>query len=264
MSLLLLERRCAGLDASDLQTCEGLHLAPPAARAFGQLQEAARKEGFDLRGASAYRSFERQRAIWNGKLRGERPVLDDGDRVVDLAALPPAQRILRVLRFSALPGTSRHHWGTDVDVFDAAALPAGYQLQLSAAEVAPAGPFGPFHAWLDRRIAEGRSFGFYRPYDRDRGGVAPERWHLSFAPAAQALEARVTADFLRRVWEEGERATAPGPGNDEGLEAAKTAASVNPFLELRATLEADLEAIVERFVQRVARPPAAALEFRPA
>ena len=42
-------------------------------------------------------------------------------------------------------------------------------------------------------------FGFYRPYDRDRGGVQPEPWHLSFAPLAQpALEA-LTLEVLREA-----------------------------------------------------------------
>ena len=29
------------------------------------------------------------------------------------------------------------------------------------------------------------AFIFFRPYDRDRGGVAPERWHLSYGPISQ-------------------------------------------------------------------------------
>ena len=36
-----------------------------------------------------------------------------------------AARIDAILCWSALPGGSRHHWGTDCDVIDAAALPAG-------------------------------------------------------------------------------------------------------------------------------------------
>ena len=43
-------------------------------------------------------------------------------------------------------------------------------------EVARGGVFDSLHSWLDARMAAGESHGFYRPYARDRGGVAPERW----------------------------------------------------------------------------------------
>jgi len=127
------ERRLLGLDDSHLVGEGGQRLQAPVRRAFERLASDARAAGFDLRVASAYRSFERQLALWNGKLCGERPVLDDADQPVNLAALSPRSRIDCVLRFSALPGASRHHWGTDLDVFDAAAMPAGYRLQLSMA-----------------------------------------------------------------------------------------------------------------------------------
>ena len=91
-----------------------------------------------------------------------------------------------ILRWSALPGTSRHHWGTDFDVFDARALPAGTALQLTPAECAPGGVMHPFHCWLDGFLA--RQKAFFRPYCRDLGAVAPEPWHLSYAPVSRALE----------------------------------------------------------------------------
>ncbi|NIM47861.1 MAG: D-alanyl-D-alanine carboxypeptidase family protein, partial [Gemmatimonadales bacterium] len=86
------------------------------------------------------------------------------------------------LRWSALPGASRHHWGTDLDVYDLAARPEGYEVELIPEEVDAGGMFGPLHEWLDGRIAADAAFGFFRPYERDRQGVAPERWHLSYAP----------------------------------------------------------------------------------
>jgi hypothetical protein len=61
--------------------------------------------------------------------------------------------------------------------------------------------FAPLHEWLDERIASGTAFGFFRPYDRDRGGVAPERWHLSYAPIAQEYLRMLTPDVLRRTIE---------------------------------------------------------------
>ncbi len=200
--LVLTADQLTGRDERHLVELAGGHrLQPAAAAAFALLRADAREAGFDLAIASSYRSYARQRLIWNGKAGGERPVHDDNGNPVPVLTLDAAERIRVILRFSALPGTSRHHWGTDLDVYDAAAVPAGYVLQLSPQEVAPGGPFDPLHRWLDARMAAGDSHGFYRPYGIDRGGVAPERWHLSYAPLAASCGGRVTAALLRDCWE---------------------------------------------------------------
>lgn len=236
MALSARQRRCHGLGATGLEDLDGHRVDPAAGHAFRDLRAAAAAAGFDLRIASAYRSFERQRVIWNGKLSGERPVLDEADREIDLAPLGDVERIERVLRFSAMPGASRHHWGTDMDVYDAAAVARDFRLSLNAAEVAENGPFAPLHRWLDERIADGTSRGFFRPYDRDRGGVAPERWHLSFAPMAEELAREFTLDGLRSAWREARVRSAPVAQQD--------------------VLESRLAPLVERFVTRVAGAPA--------
>jgi LAS superfamily LD-carboxypeptidase LdcB len=168
-----------------------------------RLGDDARTAGFDLRVLSGYRSFEQQLSIWNRKATGKLAVLD-GDAVpMDITTLSARALVFAILRWSALPGASRHHWGTDIDVYDRAATPGGYEIQLIPDEVNEGGIFGPLHLWLDRRIADGEAFGFFRPYDRDRQGVAPERWHLSFAPVAAECERRLTpavlAGTLRRA-----------------------------------------------------------------
>lgn len=206
---------------------DGQRLHAAAVDAWTALVEDARDAGFELAIASAYRSCARQLAIWNAKVRGQRAVLDDAGAPVALGSLPDAGKVLAILRFSALPGTSRHHWGTDLDVFDAAAVPAGYDVQLSPAEVAPGGVFDALHNWLDERMAAGESHGFYRPYAADRGGVAPERWHLSYAPVARDCAGLVGAIALASCWD--------GSHCDE------------PLL-LRATVEALLPELLERYV----------------
>jgi len=96
---------------------EGPHrLQPEAVEAFTRMQDAARLAGFNLQPASTFRDFERQLAIWNGKFRGERPVLDKESRPVEVASLSDAERCELILRWSALPGASRHHWGSDLDI----------------------------------------------------------------------------------------------------------------------------------------------------
>ena len=192
-----------GQDASHLVEVQGKHrLQPLAAQAFQLLQKEARQAGFELAIASSYRSYQRQLAIFNGKACGERPVLDDTGVRVDMAALPDAEKLAAILRFSALPGTSRHHWGTDLDVFDAATAGEDYCVQLTPAESDPGGPFFALHNWLDERMADNRTFGFYRPYGVDQGGVAPERWHLSYAPVSMSCDGRISAADLVDLWGE--------------------------------------------------------------
>lgn len=181
---------------------DGQRLQAEVATAFKALQCDARKAGFELAVASCYRSYARQCAIFNGKASGERNTYADDGSPVDLTSLPADQALAALLRFSAIPGTSRHHWGTDLDVYDAAAVPAGYQVQLSPAEVRPEGVFGALHQWLDQRMVAGESHGFYRPYQTDRGGLAVERWHLSYAPLASAYPQLITPTLLVRCWDQ--------------------------------------------------------------
>jgi LAS superfamily LD-carboxypeptidase LdcB len=162
------------------------------------MRDAAAVAGIDLVVRSGFRDFETQLGIWNRKWRGERTLLARDGSVLDHAALQPEQRVDAILAWSAIPGGSRHHWGSDIDVTDASAIPAGYQVQLVPEEYAPDGIFGRLSTWLDQNAAR---FGFFRPYRTDRGGVRPEPWHLSYAAVAQpALEA-VTLSLLRRVIE---------------------------------------------------------------
>jgi LAS superfamily LD-carboxypeptidase LdcB len=166
---------------------------------FVRLREEARREGFDLRIDSGFRSFAQQLSIWNRKATGQRAVLGSDAVPLDIAQLSERELVFAILRWSALPGASRHHWGTDLDVYDEAARPEGYVMEQIPAEVDPGGMFGPLHDWLDRRIAARTAYGFFRPYDEDRTGVAPERWHLSCAPVAGPLLRQLTPELLRQT-----------------------------------------------------------------
>lgn len=175
-------------------------LNEPAAKALDRLAKRAQAEGFRLRVASGFRDYGRQLQIVNGKLTGERPVLNDAGTVLDRAAVTEEEWLHSVLRYSALPGTSRHHWGTDVDVWDAAAVEDGYRLQLTAAEYGPGGVFAPLTEWLSDLIARDDAEGFFRPYEIDEGGVAPEPWHLSYRPVASGMAGRLDTSWLLRLW----------------------------------------------------------------
>lgn len=225
--------RALGLDSSQFMNCgpDG-QLMPEAGQALKRLRKRANKAGFDLRVASGYRSYERQLSIFNAKARGERPIVDDAGRRLLPAALSGEALLAAILRFSALPGVSRHHWGTDVDVWDSAAVNADYQLKLTADEYASGGVFSALSQWLDERIAADDAEGFFRPYVRDLGGVAPEAWHLSYRPGAQGLATLQSLDHLLPLWR---------------ADAVVKRWGAMPALVLLETLEHDAEGILARY-----------------
>jgi LAS superfamily LD-carboxypeptidase LdcB len=161
---------------------------------FLNLRRAAQADGIDLVPMSSFRDFARQLSIWNGKFSGERPMYDASGEVLDAAELTPWERIQAILLWSALPGASRHHWGTDIDLVDGKATAAGYQIKLSREEFAPGGPFAALDRWLAAHAAR---FGFFRPFQGVRSGVQPEPWHFSFAPIAEKARRRLSPGVLR-------------------------------------------------------------------
>lgn len=191
------------IDVAALTGMSSAHVVPvadfgmlqaEAAEALMAMRSAAASAGFDLKAVSCWRDFARQRRIWNAKCRLERPLLDAQGAVIDGHALEPRARIEAILRWSAIPGASRHHWGTDCDVYDRAALADPAALRLVPEEYAPGGPCAPLHAWLQRHMHD---YGFYQPYRTDRGGVCPEPWHLSYAPLAKDCERRLDCSVLQ-------------------------------------------------------------------
>lgn len=201
-SLDMIQAQALGLARDHLQPVPDIGLAQAeAGAALRRLRTRAKAEGFNLTVASGYRDYSRQLAIFNAKARAERPVHDDQGRALCRDDFDDRAWLHAILRFSALPGTSRHHWGTDFDLWDAAAVATDYVLSLSPEEYAPTGPFADFTAWLSERIDADDAEGFYRPYDRDRGGVAPEPWHVSFRPSAARMVEAVRTDALVDLWQ---------------------------------------------------------------
>lgn len=176
----------------------GHRLQPEAREAFMAMQAAAAEAGFNLMPASSFRSFERQLAIWNGKFEGKRPLLDANSQPLDALALSEPERINAILHWSALPGTSRHHWGTDLDIYDPDLLPHGSKLKLEPWEYQLGGYFYPLSQWLTANMAR---FDFFLPFAQQHNGVAIEPWHISYRPLAANCASQLTlpliADTLR-------------------------------------------------------------------
>ncbi len=169
---------------------------PEIVDALQALQQKAKEAGFNMRVASGFRSFDRQLLIWNNKAHGLRPVLDEEGRPVDMAQLSDDEKVFAILRWSALPGASRHHWGTDIDVYDTSRMPDHYELQLTTEETEGDGVCAEFHLWLTKELQE-NSAGFYRPYVKGVGSISPEPWHLSYAPLARRFATQLTETVMR-------------------------------------------------------------------
>lgn len=188
-----------GLDSADLcPVTTGHFLTKLTLTAFRKMSQAALADGINIGIASSYRSFERQAQIWNRKYRGENVVLDsNGLPISAWVKLSEQERIFAILRWSALPGASRHHWGTDLDVYAPDLLPTGQKLQLIPDEYDKQnGYFAPLTEWLDENM---QCFGFFRPYAVDKCGVAPEPWHLSYYPEAAKCQQQLTIEVLHDV-----------------------------------------------------------------
>ncbi len=171
-----------------------LHYA--AAASFLAMHDAAKTQGLDLQCRSSFRDFDAQLRIWNRKWRGELPLYSHTGVLLDHASLNADALLDAILTWSALPGGSRHHWGTDVDLIDAAAIPADYSVKLVPEEYADGGPFARLSHWLDQHA---HAFGFYRPYRTDRGGVSPEPWHFSYAPVSGPALESLSLSVLRET-----------------------------------------------------------------
>lgn len=166
-----------------------------AVPAFLDMRRAAARDGFDLVPVSSFRDFAAQAGIWNEKFAGRRALFDRAGVELDAATLSPEQIVDAILCWSAVPGASRHHWGSEIDVIDRAAVEPGARVRLLPEEYL-SGPFAPLDRWLTANLGR---FDFFRPYTTDRGGVAPEPWHLSYAPVSVPALGQLSEAVLREA-----------------------------------------------------------------
>ncbi|MBT8305360.1 MAG: M15 family metallopeptidase [Maribacter sp.] len=148
---------------------EGINLRKEAHDAFLEMKKAAYSAGIDIKVVSSYRNFDKQESIWERKYM--RYTEDDG--------MDPLKAIDKIIEYSTIPGTSRHHWGTDIDLID------GYR-KIEGDVLVPekfenGGPFEDFKNWMDENS---KKFDFFLVYTNDpkRRGFKYEPWHYSYAP----------------------------------------------------------------------------------
>jgi LAS superfamily LD-carboxypeptidase LdcB len=142
-------------------------------KAFDHMRKAAAKEGIELLIVSGYRNFDRQRAIWNRKWQR-----------YQRQGFAPDSIFNRIVTYSTLPGTSRHHWGTDLDLIDGNKTYDGDALDPNKFE--GTGPFCEMFEWMYENAAD---YGFHLVYTNeiDRKGFNYEPWHWSYKPLAKQM-----------------------------------------------------------------------------
>jgi len=149
------------------------NLRPEAADAFIEMQMAAEKEGINIYSLSSYRSFDHQLRIYNTKWNSYQKKGLKGLAIID-----------KIIQYSTIPGTSRHHWGTDLDVIDANITVTGDKL--SPKNYNKGGVYEKLGNWIR---ANSQTYGFYLVYTNvlDRKGFKYEPWHLSYKKLSQPI-----------------------------------------------------------------------------
>jgi LAS superfamily LD-carboxypeptidase LdcB len=146
--------------------------------AFEKMRAAAQKDGISLTIISGVRNFNAQKSIWEAKWESKRPV--DGNILPPIAKLNGAERAKKILLWNSMPGTSRHHWGTDIDMNSVS--PAYFNSGKGKKE----------YEWLQANAA---TFGFCQTYstmvkenpknEERTTGYQEEKWHWSYTPLAK-------------------------------------------------------------------------------
>ena len=152
----------------------GMYLQRQAYDAYKAMYHHARRDGINLVIRSATRSFSHQKSIWEAKWDGKRKV--GNIRNIKQAIKDPTPRALKILEYSSMPGSSRHHWGTDIDLN---AFNNHYFEQ---------GQGRKTYEWLRKHASQ---YGFCQPYtakgNQRPNGYNEEKWHWSFLPLSQHL-----------------------------------------------------------------------------
>ena len=139
--------------------------------AFVNMHNAALKDGVHLNIVSAFRSFNKQKYIWEAKWNGR--IMVDGQNAKN--KFPNTkERALEILKYSSMPGSSRHHWGTDIDIYSV------------EDEDFNSGTGLKIYNWLKNNASK---YGFCQIYNSERNkGFDDEKWHWSYLPLSKEMQ----------------------------------------------------------------------------
>ena len=129
---------------------------------FDQMYNAALKDGIKLVIISGTRSFNHQKYIWDRKW------------AKNIQKMDSISAVKEIMKYSSMPSTSRHHWGTDIDLNN---------LENSYFEI---GEGKKIFDWL---VENASKYGFHMTYDNQeetkRTGYKMEKWHWSYMPISE-------------------------------------------------------------------------------
>ncbi len=170
-------------------TKSGLYMNKEAYNAFVKMSDQAKKDGIRLKIISATRTFAHQKRIWQAKWSGKRKVKVNGYyKKLNKAVPNPKLRALYILKYSSMPGTSRHHWGTDIDINS---LSSNYFLRKKGRAE---------YNWLKKNA---KKFGFCQTYSRKNNkrpyGYNEEKWHWSYVKTARQYTNKIRTAFSHRL-----------------------------------------------------------------
>ncbi len=152
----------------------GMYMRRDAYESFKKMHRAAAHDGITLTIRSAARNFEYQKGIWEKKWTGKRKLSDGTNAAKDIN--DDIARSLKILEYSSMPGSSRHHWGTDIDLnsFDNEWFEFGEGLKM--------------YQWMEKHAKE---YGYCQVYckkgEHRTGGYNEEKWHYSFMPESEGI-----------------------------------------------------------------------------
>ena len=160
----------------------GMYIRTDVYQDFQRMWEAAQADGIQLIIVSATRNFTAQKRIWEAKWSGKRKI--EGGKDATIAFPDPATRARMILKFSSMPGSSRHHWGTDIDLNS---LDNAYFTNGTGKKI---------YDWLKANASE---YGFCQPYTekgpKRPNGYNEERWHWSYMPISRPLTAQAQKEL---------------------------------------------------------------------
>ena len=157
-----------------LRSGRRMYLQKDVLKAFDKMRNAIAQEGLNIYVISACRTFEAQKRIWRRKWQGHIKLggtIDASKEFKD-----PVERAIKILEYSSMPGTSRHHWGTDLDINE---LNNAYFENGKGKQI---------YEWMEKYASD---FGFCQPYTKIDSlrpyGYQEEKWHWTYMPISRIL-----------------------------------------------------------------------------
>ena len=150
-------------------TTRTIHLQKETCDMFLKMKSVAEKDSVFLKINSGARNFNVQKHIWEKRWDGKKR-LRDGSSAKNIKNLK--ERSLKLLLYTAMPGTSRHHWGTEIDLY-----------HVNGNKYYEKGKGLKEYKWL---LKNAHKYGFHQVYsnkEKDhRTGYQEEKWHWSYMP----------------------------------------------------------------------------------